>query len=78
MCLARVACVKLPGGHWPELIALLMENIVGEESTEAIKMACLESIGYILYYIKDPLILEPECGHIYTSIMSSLWEKEQR
>jgi len=46
-CVARVACVELPGGHWPDVMALLVANITGGVSTEALKQASLEAIGYI-------------------------------
>lgn len=42
-CLARVACLEMPGGHWPGLIALLQKNIYEKLSIEA----SLEAIGLI-------------------------------
>lgn len=46
-CVAYIACAELPQGFWPDLIPLLTQNITNPNSTELMKEATLESIGYI-------------------------------
>lgn len=46
-CVAYVAVAELPSGQWGDLITTLVSNIVGPNSTEMLKEATLEAIGYI-------------------------------
>lgn len=46
-CVAYIACAELPHNLWPELIPLLTQNVTNINSTELVKEATLESIGYI-------------------------------
>lgn len=46
-CVAYVAVAELPVGQWPELIEIMVSNVVSPTSTEMMKEATLESIGYI-------------------------------
>lgn len=46
-CVAYVAVVELPTRQWDNLIETLVSNIVGVNSTEMLKEATLEAIGYI-------------------------------
>ena len=41
--------------QWPELIASLLLNVTNAQSTEAVKEASLESIGYICEEIVSEL-----------------------
>lgn len=46
-CVAYIAAAEIPTGQWPELIATLLLNVTAAQSTEALKVASLEAIGYI-------------------------------
>jgi importin subunit beta-1 len=46
-CVAYVACAELPSGMWQDLIAVLTSNVTNQNSTEMMKEATLEAIGYI-------------------------------
>ena len=46
-CVAHIACAELPQAEWPELISLLTQNVTNPASTEMMKEASLEAIGYI-------------------------------
>ena len=46
-CTAYIAVIELPAGHWPELISVLVANITAPNTTELVREATLEAIGYI-------------------------------
>lgn len=46
-CVAGIACAELPTGSWHECITQLMQNVTNPTSTEALKEASLEALGYI-------------------------------
>lgn len=46
-CVQYIACVELPRQLWPTLIQALVQNVTNENSTERVKEATLEAIGYI-------------------------------
>lgn len=46
-CVAGIACAEIPVVQWPELIPHLVANVTNPNSTEHMKEATLEAIGYI-------------------------------
>lgn len=46
-CVAYIACAELPHSMWPDLIARLTNNVINAASTEMMKEATLEAVGYI-------------------------------
>lgn len=46
-CVAYIAAAELPVGQWGELIPTLLNNVTSPQSTEALKEASLETIGYV-------------------------------
>ena len=46
-CVASIACAELPHNQWPELMKMLVMNVTTPTSTEMMKEASLEAIGYI-------------------------------
>lgn len=46
-CIAYIAAVELQVNQWPELIPALLANVTSPQSTEQLKEASLEAIGYI-------------------------------
>lgn len=45
--IAGIACAEIPRGQWQELIPNLVQYVTAENSTEQVKEAALEAIGYI-------------------------------
>lgn len=46
-CVAFIAVIELPLGCWPDVIGVLCSNILDEGSSDTMKEASLEAIGYI-------------------------------
>lgn len=46
-CVAYIAAVELPRNLWPQLIVSLVANVTSPQSTEQLKEASLDAIGYI-------------------------------
>ena len=46
-CVAYIACTELPLGAWPEMMPILTSNVTNPASTEMVKEASLEAVGYI-------------------------------
>ena len=46
-CVAYIACAELPHQLWPELIQVLVHNVTTPGSTEMLREASLEAVGYI-------------------------------
>uniref|UniRef100_T1J2G6 Importin N-terminal domain-containing protein n=1 Tax=Strigamia maritima TaxID=126957 RepID=T1J2G6_STRMM len=74
-CVAYIACAELPHGHWPELISVLTRNVTNATSTEMMKEATLESIGYICQDI-EPEVLATQSNEILTAIVHGMKKDE--
>ncbi|KAK0158712.1 hypothetical protein PV328_009686 [Microctonus aethiopoides] len=70
-CVAYVAVAELPVGEWTELIPLLVNNIAEQNSTEMLKEATLEAIGYICQEI-DSEVLISQSNQILTAIIHGM------
>lgn len=70
-CVAYIACTELPTNNWPDLVTTLTEHITTPGSTEIMKEATLEAIGYICQDI-DPEILEAQSNVILTAIVNGM------
>lgn len=46
-CVAYIACAELPANQWPDLMQILVKNVIVPGSSELLKQATLETIGYI-------------------------------
>ncbi len=46
-CVAFIAVIELPLGSWQEVINILCSNVINNTSSETVKEASLEAIGYI-------------------------------
>ena len=46
-CVAYMAVAELPVNQWPELISVLVANVTAANSTEMVREATLETMGYI-------------------------------
>lgn len=74
-CVAYIACAELPSGGWPDLITVLTQNITSPTSTEVMKQATLEAIGYICQDI-DPDVLTSQSNEILTAIVHGMKKDE--
>ncbi len=74
-CVAYIAVAELPHGLWPNVIPLLCQNVTNPESTEMMKEATLEAIGYICQDI-DPEILVSQSNLILTAIVQGMRKDE--
>lgn len=70
-CVAYVAVAELPTGQWSELIPLLVNNVADANSTEMMKEATLETIGYICQEI-DSEVLVAQSNPILTAIIHGM------
>ncbi|XP_050418166.1 importin subunit beta-1 isoform X2 [Patella vulgata] len=74
-CVANVACAELPHNLCPNLIAHLTGNITNPDSTEMMREATLETIGYICQDI-DPDLLQSQSNVILTAIVHGMKKEE--
>lgn len=74
-CVACIACAELPHGLWPDLINCLLRNVTNPSSTEMMKEATLEAVGYICQDI-EPEILQPQSNEILTAIVHGMKKEE--
>lgn len=70
-CVAYVAVAELPVGQWSELIPLLVNNVVNPSSTEMMKEATLETIGYICQEIESEVLVS-QSNEILTAIIHGM------
>jgi importin subunit beta-1 len=74
-CVAYIACAELPHNLWPDLIDRLTTIMIKGPSTEMMREATLEAIGYICQDI-DPEILQPQSDIILTAIVQGMRKDE--
>ena len=74
-CVAYIAVAELPHGLWPDVIHLLTQNVLNPNSTEMMKEATLETIGYICQDIQ-PEILVSQSNDILTAIVNGMRKEE--
>ncbi|XP_024882019.1 importin subunit beta-1 isoform X5 [Temnothorax curvispinosus] len=70
-CVAHVAVTELAVGQWSELIPLLVNNVVNATSTEMMKEATLETIGYICQEIESEVLVS-QSNEILTAIIHGM------
>ncbi|XP_064598231.1 importin subunit beta-1-like [Liolophura sinensis] len=75
-CVAYIACAELPHGLWLELVPELTSIVTKPNSTEMMKEATLEAIGYICQDIQDPDILQAQANAILTAIVHGMKKEE--
>lgn len=74
-CVAYIAVAELQHKMWPDLIGLLTQNVTNPNSTEMMKEATLEAIGYICQDI-DPEVLVSQSNEILTAIVHGMRKEE--
>ncbi|KAG7188845.1 hypothetical protein KM043_008451 [Ampulex compressa] len=70
-CVAYVAVAEIPVGQWSDLIPLLLNNVANPNSTEIMKEATLETIGYICQEIESEVLVS-QSNHILTAIIHGM------
>ncbi|RZF44291.1 hypothetical protein LSTR_LSTR006841 [Laodelphax striatellus] len=73
-CVANIAVAELPMGLWPDLIEVLVNNVLSG-STEMIREATLEAIGYICQDIEHD-VLTAQSNQILTAIVHGMRKTE--
>lgn len=74
-CVAYIAVTELPVGQWPDLIAVLVSNVIGANNTEMMREASLEAIGYICQDIEQD-VLVTQSNQILTAIIHGMRQSE--
>ncbi|ESN99747.1 hypothetical protein HELRODRAFT_101408 [Helobdella robusta] len=74
-CVAYIACTELPLDKWPEMMQILTTNVTNPASTEMMREASLEAVGYICQDI-DPEILSTKSNQILTAIVNGMKKEE--
>nr|XP_037268214.1 importin subunit beta-1-like isoform X1 [Rhipicephalus microplus] len=74
-CVAYVAVAELPQMQWPDLIQVLTNNATNPASTEMLREATLEAIGYICQDI-EPEVLLGQSNDILTAIVHGMRKDE--
>ncbi|KAH7950356.1 hypothetical protein HPB49_022814 [Dermacentor silvarum] len=72
---AYVAVAELPQMQWPDLIQVLTNNATNPASTEMLREATLEAIGYICQDI-EPEVLLGQSNDILTAIVHGMRKDE--
>lgn len=75
-CVQCVAVVELPRNLWTDLMQVLVNNVTSPSSTEMVKEATLEAIGYICQDIQDHRCLEAKSNEILTAIVHGMKRDE--
>ncbi len=63
-CVSYMAVAELPVNQWPELIPVLVANVTAANSTEIVREATLEAIGYICQDVVSSIR-----GHYFFSLL---------
>lgn len=74
-CVAYIGSAEIPCNQWPDLIPALLYNVTNPQSTESVKEASLEAIGYICEEI-DPRHLATYANEILTAIVQGMRKEE--
>jgi len=72
---ASIGAIELPHGAWTDLIAVLVNSITNAVSTEMLREATLETIGYLCQDI-DPDVLQAQSNEILTAIIHGMKKEE--
>ncbi|KAL3309364.1 Importin subunit beta-1, partial [Cichlidogyrus casuarinus] len=70
-CVAYMACIELPQGQWGDMMPKLIDGVINEASSNRLRLAALEAIGYICQDI-DPTILVVYSDGILTAIVHGI------
>lgn len=75
-CVASIAVAELPHNLWPNVVTILTQNVTNPSSTDLMKEATLEAIGYMCQDI-EPEILENQSNQILTAIVHGMRKEEE-
>ena len=74
-CVASIAVAEVPHNLWPDVIPILTQNVTNPSSTELVKEAALEAIGYICQDI-EPDLLASKSNEMLTAIVQGMRKEE--
>ncbi|CAK8673507.1 unnamed protein product [Clavelina lepadiformis] len=74
--IAGIACAEIPLQQWPDLVPKLVQSVTNQGSTETLKEAALEAIGYVCSDM-EPEHLTTYSNDILTAIVHGMRKDEQ-
>lgn len=74
-CVAYIAIVELPHNQWPQLIQVLVNNVIGAGASTLQRESSLEAIGYICQDIETD-VLKTRSNEILTAIVHGMKSDE--
>eukprot|EP00096_Caligus_rogercresseyi_P011617 TRINITY_DN461_c1_g1_i1.p1 TRINITY_DN461_c1_g1~~TRINITY_DN461_c1_g1_i1.p1 ORF type:complete len:884 (+),score=288.24 TRINITY_DN461_c1_g1_i1:73-2724(+) len=74
-CVQHIAAIEVPQGLWPNIIDVLVENVTSQGSTEMLREAALEALGYICQD-SETENLEVKSNQILTAIVHGMKSDE--
>lgn len=74
-CVAAIAVAEIPHNLWPDVITILTQNVTNPSSSELLKEAALEAIGYICQDI-EPELLSNKSNEMLTAIVHGMRREE--
>lgn len=73
--IAAISSIEIPRNQWPELMGTLLENVTSTSSTDILRQATLQCIGFICETI-SPEILESHSDRILTAVVQGARQDE--
>lgn len=70
--LAYITIIELPEGQCPGLIEALATNVTSTQSSQQLRLASLEALGYICQDIDQTCIQQSDSAHILNAIVHGL------
>ncbi|KAL7672218.1 hypothetical protein ACOME3_007112 [Neoechinorhynchus agilis] len=71
-CIGAIACCDFPIKAWPDLIPQLSTNILKVDTSEALRISSLESIGYVCQDLDDSAINPEDSNKVLTAIVHGM------
>ena len=75
-CVSFIALTELPRNLWPNVVSLLTGNVTNPSSTQMLKEASLETIGYICQDIEPEVIQGTQSNEVLTAIIFGMRKDE--
>uniref|UniRef100_A0A5S6Q6N0 Importin N-terminal domain-containing protein n=1 Tax=Trichuris muris TaxID=70415 RepID=A0A5S6Q6N0_TRIMR len=75
-CVAAIAFAELPRNSWPDCVIRLTGNVTNASSSESLKAASLEALGYMCQDL-NPHVLADSSNAILTAIVHGMRQEEQ-
>ncbi|KAH7727518.1 importin subunit beta-1 [Aphelenchoides avenae] len=70
-CVAAISCIEIPVQQWMDVIDVLMANVTNVQSSDMLREASLEALGYICQDL-PPEVMESKANQILTAIVHGM------